>query len=101
MALHQPVALQLAQRGAEHAARDAVDLAQQLVEAMGAFGEPGEHDDATLGGEHTGIENKKPIKEFLTGESNDIRRSELRVTATYDSPFNWILNIATYCGDNA
>ena len=53
VALHQPVALQLAQRGAEHAARHPVDLAQQLVEAMGALGEPGEHDDAPLGGEHS------------------------------------------------
>ena len=52
VALDQPVALELAQRRAQHAARDAVDLAQQLVEAARAGVEAGEHDDAPLGGQH-------------------------------------------------
>jgi hypothetical protein len=52
VALDQPVAFELAQRGAQHAARDPVDLAQQLVESVRPVGEAREDDDAPLGCEH-------------------------------------------------
>ena len=52
VAQHEAVALELAQRGREHAARDAVDLAQQLVEALGAVGQAGEDGEAPLRTEH-------------------------------------------------
>ena len=59
-ALDQAVLFEPAQRGGEHAAGDAVDLAQELVEAVGAVGELGEDRDAPLrlqdadGGLHPG-----------------------------------------------
>jgi hypothetical protein len=50
--LDQAVALELAQRRAEHPARDAVDLAQELVEAARPGGEAREDHHAPLGREH-------------------------------------------------
>ena len=50
--LDDPVALELAQRRAQHPAGDAVDLPQQLVEAVRALPELGEHDDTPLRRQH-------------------------------------------------
>jgi hypothetical protein len=48
VAQHEAVALELAERRREHPARDAVDRARELVEALGAAGEAGEHGEAPL-----------------------------------------------------
>src|SRR5215218_3219284 len=51
VAQDQAVALELAQRGREHAARDAVDLAQELVEPVCPARQPREDGEAPLGAE--------------------------------------------------
>src|SRR6478609_5446026 len=51
-AFDEAVAFEAAEGRGEHAAGDPVDVAQELVEAVGAVGELGEDRDAPFGGEH-------------------------------------------------